>query len=455
MRIRELQVAALAAAAAIWHVTGPLRAGPISVPSSKASIASTAGSAATDQPSQLGKAITAFQQHDLPATLQWLEEARKEHPDLAPAEIMLANMFFSEGQPDKGREVLEQAAVKHPADPEPHLIFGDLAWRQKRLSDAQVQYERGAQLTKKFTGSSNRKHQLKIRALVGLANVAEARQQFSAAQKLYSALVKLEPKHAQARFRLGNVLFALGQPNEALAEFRAAADLLETAPSPELTLAELYRQAGNADEAERWINQAIQESPEDVRPQLVMAHWQLDVRNDPQAAVPFVDRAAQLDSTSPEVPLLRGIIAWCQGDNSQAEQIFESLVLKQPNNVQANNYLAAVLAEQDDASRRRRAWELVQITAEANPRAAETAATFGWVAYHLGRLTQAEQQLRAATTAASVSRDTKYYLARTMFRRGQIAEAQKALQQALEANGLFIHLREARDWQKELGKPEY
>jgi tetratricopeptide (TPR) repeat protein len=450
MQIRVLLAPLLGlAAAGLWQDSRDMWAGPISLPAGPTADASDA-----IQQSEPGKAaIAAFRQGDMATVLRWLEKAREEHPELPPAEIMLANMFFSDEQLDKGREVLEQAAVKYPTDPEPHLIFGELAFRQGRWSDAQVQYERGGQLTNSFSSSAERKRQLKIRAIAGLANVAEARRQFDTAEKMYSALLKLEPKHPQAHFRLGNVLFAVGRPDDALVEFRAAADLVEAAPSPALTLAELYRQAGNISEAERWIKQAIEEAPDDVVSVLTMARWQLEARNDPEAAAKALDRAAQLDRESSDVRLLRGVIAWCQGDRVRAEQMFEAIVLQQPGNAIANCYLAAVLAEQEDADRRQRAWELAQLTAATNPRAVETTATLGWVAYHLGKFEQAEQQLQHVSAAAGAGRDTKYYLARTMFRRGQIAKAQQALQEALSTNGLFIHLREARQWQQELGEP--
>jgi tetratricopeptide (TPR) repeat protein len=293
---------------------------------------------------------------------------------------------------------------------------------------------------------------LEIRALSGLAGVAEARRQFENAEARLTELLRLESQHAQAHFRLGNVLFAMGRPDEALRELRTAAELLDSAPSPSLTLAELYRQAGNLEEAERWIARAAQDSPEDARPQLAMARWQLEKRNDPEAALAFVERAAGLSANGFEALLLRGLVAWSQGKLDQAEEIFESLALKQPGNPQVNNYLAAVLAEQDEADRRR-AWELVQLTASLGFQSADTSATLGWVAYHLGELAQAEQQLQKAVAGAGASRDAKYYLARTLFRRGQVAEAQRLLHEALAAEGLFVHIREAQQWQRGIGEP--
>jgi tetratricopeptide (TPR) repeat protein len=448
MSLRELSTAVLTLLLAPSLGRGLASAAPISSTGLPGAVASP-----LDLPEQVRRAIAAFQRGDRDGALRWLQRAHEETPDLAPAEIMLANMYFSNDQFVQGREILEQASVQYPEDPEPHLIFGDLAWRERRLSDAQLQYEHGKQLTADFTGSAKRRAQLEVRALAGLANVAEARGEFQAAHELFTALLQLEPQHAQARYRSGVVLFALSRPDEALAEFREATKLLEGAPPAPLMLAELYGRAGDAEQLHHWIEQAIGEAPQDIRPLLAMARWQLELRNDPQAAAEACDRAARLDSESSELQLLRGMIAWSRGDLAEAEKVLETVVFRQPENVTASCYLAAVLAEHDDPDRRRRALELVQLVAATHPGTGDTAAAMGWVAYQLGNLEQAEQQLQHAAAAAGAGRDTNYYLARTLYRRGQIAMAQQALEQALAAEGLFIHLTEARTWQQQLGEP--
>jgi hypothetical protein len=75
----------------------------------------------------------------------------------------------------------------------------------------------------------------------------------------------------------------------------------------------------------------------------------------------------------------------------------------------------------------------------------------GWVMYQLGNLDRAYEQLQAAAKAPGASRDTTYYLARTLFRRGQISAARDTISRAFEREGLFVHLDEARRWQQELG----
>jgi Tfp pilus assembly protein PilF len=219
-------------------------------------------------------------------------------------------------------------------------------------------------------------------------------------------------------------------------------------------LAQLYQRAGDKTQAEHWLEQAVEESPGDAQPLLAMAHWQLEVRNEPKEAESLVDQAETLEPNSIEIPLLRGIIAWTTGDTSQAEQLLESVVLRQPAHATANLYLATVLAEQDDPQRRQRAFEIVQLQISNKKPTPEMAAASGWVAYHLGEFDRAERELQFAATSPGGGRDAVYYWSRALFRRGKIAQAQQALDRALSTSGLFIHLDEARQWQNELGQPD-
>jgi Tfp pilus assembly protein PilF len=442
MKLRVFLAIFAILAARPWHFTA--WATPI------ASLA-TRDPDAPEQPQlvELQRAIEAFRQGEFAAALEWLKQARQKQPGLAPAPVMLANMHFSEDQPVAGRSLLEQAAIEFPDDPEPPLIFGDLAWRERRLSDAQAQYLRGQQLLESFSGDAARKHQLRVRATMGLAHVAEARGQFGVAGKLFSQVIAIEPQHGNAHFRLGNVLFALDRPREALAEFKKAKELNDAAPNPNLALALLYHQSGKLDVAEKWFQRAIAEAPTDDEPRTAMARWQLEVRGNLPSAERHAQDAARLDPASFEAPLVLGIVAMCRGSHAQAEQFFAAVLKKSPGHIVASNQMAVALVEQGDADRRRQAQELAHILAQSYPHNAEAAATLGWVAFQVGDLDEAEKQLGRAISAGSVSRDAAYYYARFLFKRGEIAKSKTYLQKALDGSGLFTHHQQARDWQKQ------
>jgi len=396
------------------------------------------------------QALNSLRSGDTNQALRYLREACEQDPQLAPAEITLANLYKAEGDFANARASLEQAAAQYPNDPEPHLMFADLAWSERRLSDAEVQYERGRTLATSLDGNISRKHELECWALAGSGSVAAARRNYGVAQDCFTALLKLDPTHKQAHTRLGNILFALDRPEEALAQFEAAGMPAEASSAPQLTMATLYLKSGNIDQAMQWVERAIKSDPKDPQPLFMMARLYLQVRNDPEEADQFLDRAAELAPEASATQLLRGLAAWQRGDLPAAEAIFESIVLTQPGNLGAGANLASVLAEQEDPERLRRAWELVELNATNHPESTETAAALGWVAYHRGEWSLAEKQLRGVAALPGASRDVKYYLARCLFRRGQISAATAVLNEALAGKGLFLHLSEATQWQREI-----
>ncbi|MCA9241854.1 MAG: tetratricopeptide repeat protein [Planctomycetales bacterium] len=364
---------------------------------------------------------------------------------MAPPEVLLANMYFSVDQTALGRESLEKAAVSYPTDPEPHLIFGDIALREGRLSDALALYEVGGRLLKSYSGPSDRKRQLTYRTLVGLASVAENRGNFEDALKRWEAASKADPKNANAHFRLGIVLFNAGKPEESLAQLKEAARLEPNAPSPQLTMVALCRQTGELDEAERWLIAAIKEKPDNLENLIAMARWQLEVRNAAYAAEEYAERARKIDPKSLEVELLDGMIAWHQGELGVAEKHFEAAYLREPQNAMAISCLSGVLAEQRDKKKQARAWELAKLAVADSNQSPDAIAALGWAAYHLGQYTEAQKYLHTAISKGA-GRDASYYLARAAYRDGHLAHAKFALTKALKGSGLFIHLKDAKKW---------
>lgn len=435
-------VVGLSIVATLWGIS---RGAPIHSPGGVSGALSQ-----EQQPSYLQAATRAARQGDSQAALQTLRKAIKDQPELGLAEVMLAGIYLAGGSTQQARQMLEEAAVLYPADPEPHLLFADLAWRERRLTDASVQYERGRELAGDYNGPADRKRKMQVWALAGMGSVAETRGQNEQAQALFNELLEIDPNYALGRYRLGNILFLLGQPEQALEELQAASELSPTLPQPELTLAGLCQRSGDLEQTEQWLQRAIDSSSQDVKPLVAMARFQLEVKNDADSAAEFVARSEKVAPEATEPYLLAALVAWQQGKLVDAEGILEQLAIRVPNEPVVTNYLACVLAEQGDPDRRRRAEKLSLITQSVNPQSPETAAAVGWVAYQRGKFNVAEKQLRAASQQQPVSRDTKYYLARTLYRGGQLVAAQNLLADALNSDGLFVHLRQAREWQQQL-----
>ncbi len=77
--------------------------------------------------SDVNEAIKRFQNNDVSSARMFLDKAKEKNPELPPTEITLARMYYGTKKAAAGRQLLEQAVTKHPADPEPYLIFAEQA----------------------------------------------------------------------------------------------------------------------------------------------------------------------------------------------------------------------------------------------------------------------------------------------------------------------------------------
>ncbi|HEV3418532.1 MAG TPA: tetratricopeptide repeat protein [Pirellulales bacterium] len=407
---------------------------------------------AAKRPQEVLDAIKRFEGGNTDGAFEMLKAASAKHANLAPPRVMLANLFFSDHQKAAGLEQLELAVLESPDDPEPHLIFGDIAVFERRLSDADAQFAASGPLLAKYSADAGRKASLTSQYHLGLAMVAKMRGQWGAAQKQLSLLLDAQPKNSAAHRRMAETLVGAGKIDEALKEFQAAVKADPSMPPAASLMAEIYRQVGNAMEVEKWLSRAVEESPQDVRTRLALGKWWLDQGELDEAAAEFA-AAEKIDPNSLDVKLSVGTVARLQHDDKLAQEQFESVLEQSPSNFIASNQLALLLAEQSDASRLPRALEMATGNLRAAPQNSEAESTLGWIDYKLGKLDDAERHLRAASARGSISRDTAYFIAKVAFDRGLRDESLRLLRQAIGGRGPFVHADAAKHWLAELTKP--
>jgi tetratricopeptide (TPR) repeat protein len=86
-------------------------------------------------------------------------------------------------------------------------------------------------------------------------------QQFECAIEVFRAGLKANPESAQLHYFDGLALAALRRPDEAIVELKKSADLDDHALKPHMVLASLYEEGGKPDEAEREWRKAIAIDP--------------------------------------------------------------------------------------------------------------------------------------------------------------------------------------------------
>ena len=413
--------------------------------------------AAAAQIPEIQDAVKRFSNRDFDGAYALLQKAVKRKTDLPPAQVLMAELFARANQANGVRNWLERAVAELPDDPHSYLMIGQLALPGGRVTEADLAFQKASSLLEAFKATAKRKKTLQGRALSGLASAAEARAQITREDKTESEKQwKLAQKHLDdwlalgpekqdkvaATQRLGRALFHLGQPEEALNKLKDAAKIDKEVLTPEATLAWLYEQAGDRENARKYMIAALKIAPKDLKTRLEASRWSLQTEQLDDAREQAT-LALKLDPESLDAKLMRGNIAFFLKDFETAERYLESAHIQSPSNFMASNNLALALAEQDDPKKRRRALEYARGNAQQFSDRKEAFSTLGWVYYKLGNLADAERELRKAARGG-LSLDTAYYLAQVYADQGKDEDAKKLLEKALEAKGFFSQRDDAK-----------
>jgi len=129
----------------------------------------------------------------------------------------------------------------------------------------------------------------------------------------------------------------------------------------------------------------------------------------------------------------------------------EPLNRESPDNLQAGNLLALVLADQDDVGKRDRALALANANVQRLPTEAQALATLCWVHFRRGELAEAERAIvQAVALGGRFSAEQAYYFASVLAKRGRTKEAVKLLEPVLKSPGGFLYRDSATELLKQL-----
>jgi tetratricopeptide (TPR) repeat protein len=420
--------------------------------SSASPSASPEGKAAEGEKNpKIAEAVAQFKERNIENAVKLLKEAAEQDPDMPPAQIIIAQLFAQSNIAAGMRAFLDKAAFEVPEDPEAFIYLGDIAARERRITEADLLYTKAAALLDKFTKSPKRKESLQPRIFAGMANVAQAREDWAAAQKQLESLLALAPKNVAAMQQIAFCLFQQKQVDQALEKLREAAKVVPEMPIPELILAQFCQQTGDRDNAKKWLEAALAAAPKDIKVHLAIAQSSFEA-GDFDAAKAEAEAAMKLDPKSFEAKVLRGTVAMFQKDSKAAEMYLESAHLQAPNEFTPGNALALTLVEQKDEKKKQRALKYAEENAQKFSKVPEALATYGWVLYKLGRVDEAERAIRSAASAGNLTATTAFYLARIAVDRGREAEARQLLEGALNTAGPFAQRQEAQALLEQLKK---
>lgn len=457
--VRRVSLAVLSAAvflSAAWAQSDPL---PIDPEGGEGPPAVSA------QEKEVQDALEEFKKGNFDEAEKLLEAAVEKYPKLPPAQVIMATWFFAARQANAGRAYLERAVMEAPDDPQAYLVFGELALRERRVTDAGVLYEKGDEILATFDGDAERKKGLEQNVQRGLALVAMAREQWDAAQQHLEKWLELSPGNGTALVNLGKVLFQKDLVDDALARFKAAVSENPKALTPEAQIAVLFEQKGDHQKSEEWMIKALTSDPKNPLTRRIAAQWALSLGRLAEAR-DQCDYAIKLDAGSLDAKLLRGVIALHEKDFVEAEKQFNAVVDEQPGSFAATNNLALALIEQDSVTKQRKAVDLAEDNVREYGRrsgaADEAYSTYGWVLYKIGELDKAIQALnRSLQLNNNPSPDTLYYLSQAAYDKAEVEtdsdrqktlyeQSKKLVDKALEVTRPFSMKKETEALLKKL-----
>lgn len=419
----------------------------IGITTSAQAVPITTDQVATPKPTasaipEIEQAYEQFKQQRFEAALELLDAAVAKHPELPPGRTTLARFFLQNNQLPAARALIEQTVIELPDDPEAYRMLGDIAFQERRLTEAKLLFEHLQQMGDKFSGNATRKASYESAAHAGLAAVAEARQQWEVARDHLTAWLAKDPNNAGAHHRMGQTLFGLDKPDEAYRELQTAAAAVAELPPAELTMGRLYQQSGNAEQAAKWMDKAIEKSPDSLAARLGVAQWQWEVGRLDDAKQ-NAEAALKIKPDSLEGQVLAGLIHRYLKNFPVAEEHLQAAYLASPGNAMAANQLALVLAEQPDPGKRKRAQELAEGNSREFNNNPEIAATLGWIYLQQGRTEDAARILKAVAGSGRISADTAYFMAVLANKTGNTKEAITTLRAAIESHSPFAFRSDA------------
>jgi Tfp pilus assembly protein PilF len=393
------------------------------------------------------EAIKRFANRDFLGARQFLDSAKRKDPSLPPTDLTLAKMYFLANNAAAGRASLEKTAADNPGDPEAYLMLADQAIRERRFIEAESLYDKGLQLTEKFSENARRKRNLEIRARTGRALTAEQRRNWPAAAADLQALLKIDPDNVVGHYRLGVSLFMQKKYKEGYDEFVNAKklDKNKTIPDPFAAAALMYDQLGMQNEAKEAFTRAYSANKTDANTVTQYGQWLIKTGN-VQQAEQVLSEGLKSNPESLSLVFFSGVAARMNKKMKPAEDYFVKAWGMSPANVEVINQLALLLIDQPDQAKRERAMQFAQISAQLNNQSADALMTLAWVYYQLGRVGEANAALQSAQQLGNISPDGSYLFAKMLVDQKRPDPAKLLLQDALDEKnqGIFVNRQEAQ-----------
>ena len=410
-----------------------------------------------------GLAVALLRQRQIGPALNEARETLRRDPKDLDAKILLAQIYQDMGRPTAAEAVLDEALAAAPDSIQALQVQGLVKLDLGKADEAEKLFEKVVQQDPKS-----------LSARMGLAIVERARgrldqaaaemeaiakerpdlpvthfelgrtrlmqRQIEPALRAFDRAEQTSPDPAVTRVRAAGLLAAAGERDRAIAKAKASLASTNAAPLAHAVLARLYLDKGQPDLAERELQSAATEAPQNAAARLQLARFYLSQRR-PADAIASAQEAEKLAPKSPE-PLAVQIDAYiAQGKADDAVATAARLRA-----LQGETAFAYVLygAVNEKAGRPADALAAYQAALEKEPHHLAAARARANLLERQSRVPEARQLLEATAQGRPQNIEPLVDLAQLEDRAGNpsgaVAAYRRALAQAPESPALLNNL---------------
>lgn len=385
----------------------------------------------------LKPAIAAFQTGQMDDFRSAYADAAKRLDSLPVIEIFLAKLQIESGRLGDAIAGLDQFLISSPNNPEGYLALGEIAVKTQRLTDANLLLAQANRLCDDGKLSKAREPMVMPGLLILRAEVAERRRQWDEADAFYSKLIALNSANAEPKWRQGRMWVLKGDVEAGVAAMVEARKKDANLPSPEMTAATILATGPDDSQTEKWFKAGIKSDRTNVNYWAAYLQWML-IHDRARDVRQTIDKLAPEVRRERAIAILDGLTARYLNDLGAAETIFSSLHQANPDDLEAADQLALVLAESKDEGKRARALQLCEVNLRKAPGVENAVATAAWVQFKLGSVDVADRLLGELASRISLSPQTAYYVSQVLKAKGNQADATKVLKLAISSPGIFV-----------------
>lgn len=248
--------------------------------------------------------------------------------------------------------------------------------------------------------------------------------------KRLSRAVQIAPKNGEFHANYGQALASLGRAEEAEKALRRAIELQEDLHDAHNNLGNLLKAKGDLASAETAYRKAIEIQPKFAGAWNNLGNFLGDARRN-EEALEALRKAADLAPNFAGVHSNLGAQLFRQGDKTAAETSLRRAIELAPTLREAHEYLGVLCLEDDRYDKAAEHFETALANGSHDPAVSLNLAN-AW--RHLGRLQDAEQQIRKVLTESPDRADALRVLGIILREQNRLSEAEEALVRARTLN---------------------